>query len=61
MVDAVALKCGLFINAAKKEVTLVGQLMALPTFQLSGKKLLVTDSSSMPREQGTKPLFPYLP
>ena len=44
MVDAVASKYGLFINAAKTEIMVVGRPMTLPTFKLSGKELLVTDS-----------------
>eukprot|EP00955_Chlamydomonas_euryale_P064851 359093-Chlamydomonas_euryale.AAC.7 len=44
MVDAVASKYGRFIDAAKTEVMVVGRPMTLPTFKLSGKELLVTDS-----------------
>eukprot|EP00955_Chlamydomonas_euryale_P050224 354489-Chlamydomonas_euryale.AAC.3 len=44
MVDAVASKYGLFVNAANTKTTVVGQPMTLPTYNLSGKELLVTDS-----------------
>eukprot|EP00955_Chlamydomonas_euryale_P045597 353185-Chlamydomonas_euryale.AAC.1 len=43
-VDAVASKYGLFINAAETEIMVVRRPMTLPTFKLSGKELLVTDS-----------------
>eukprot|EP00955_Chlamydomonas_euryale_P020464 216911-Chlamydomonas_euryale.AAC.1 len=44
MVDAVALKYGLFVNAAKTEIMVVARPMTVPTFKLSGKELLVTDT-----------------
>eukprot|EP00955_Chlamydomonas_euryale_P099770 365242-Chlamydomonas_euryale.AAC.7 len=44
MVDALASKYGLFINASKTEIMVIGRPMTLPTFKLSGKELLVTDS-----------------
>eukprot|EP00955_Chlamydomonas_euryale_P094987 364904-Chlamydomonas_euryale.AAC.27 len=44
MVDAVALKYGLCIKAAKTEVMVVGRPTTLPTFKLSGNELLVTDN-----------------
>eukprot|EP00955_Chlamydomonas_euryale_P038228 351032-Chlamydomonas_euryale.AAC.9 len=44
MADAVASKYGLLINAAKTKIMVVGRPMTLPTFKLSGKELLVTDS-----------------
>eukprot|EP00955_Chlamydomonas_euryale_P076002 362520-Chlamydomonas_euryale.AAC.9 len=44
LIDAVASKYGLFVNAAKTEIMVVGRPMTLPTFKLSGKELLVTDS-----------------
>eukprot|EP00955_Chlamydomonas_euryale_P046261 353376-Chlamydomonas_euryale.AAC.5 len=44
MVDADASKYGLSINAAKTKMMVVGRPTTLPTFQLSGKELLVTDT-----------------
>eukprot|EP00955_Chlamydomonas_euryale_P090662 364560-Chlamydomonas_euryale.AAC.6 len=43
LVDAVASKNG-FLKAAKTEIRVVGRPMTLPTFKLSGKDLLITDS-----------------
>eukprot|EP00955_Chlamydomonas_euryale_P090931 364585-Chlamydomonas_euryale.AAC.3 len=37
-------KYELFLNAPKTEIMVFGRPMTLPTFQLSGKELLVTDS-----------------
>eukprot|EP00955_Chlamydomonas_euryale_P099367 365214-Chlamydomonas_euryale.AAC.2 len=42
--DAVASKYGLLIYAMKTEMMVAGRPMTLPTFKLSGKELLVTDS-----------------
>eukprot|EP00955_Chlamydomonas_euryale_P062500 358393-Chlamydomonas_euryale.AAC.1 len=43
MVDAVASKYGLFVNAAKTEIMQVGRPMAVPTFKLSCRELLVPE------------------
>eukprot|EP00955_Chlamydomonas_euryale_P075572 362362-Chlamydomonas_euryale.AAC.5 len=43
-VDVVAAKHGLFVNAAKTQIMVIGRPMALPTCKLSGKELLVADS-----------------
>eukprot|EP00955_Chlamydomonas_euryale_P048798 354078-Chlamydomonas_euryale.AAC.4 len=52
MVDSIAMKYGLFINAAKTEIMVVGRPMTLPTFKLSGKELLVTDTFKYRRGTG---------
>eukprot|EP00955_Chlamydomonas_euryale_P099335 365211-Chlamydomonas_euryale.AAC.5 len=44
MVVSVASKYGPFINATKTGSMAVRRLMSLPTFKLSGKELLATDT-----------------